>query len=55
MPAWIQNAKWEPGFKETSRARTLWDRLKLVQPAVGEKSISIIKRTYEKSAIVAED
>ena len=54
MPAWLKNVSWEPGFKETTRARNQWDRLKLFQPAVGEKSVSIIKRTYEKSAIVSE-
>lgn len=54
FPAWIRNANWETGYKETSRSRTLWDRLVLFQPDVGQKAVSILKRTYEKSTEVAE-
>jgi len=55
MPAWLKNVKWEPGFKIPPRGRTLYDRLKLFQPKVGEHSVSILKRSYEKSATVADD
>jgi hypothetical protein len=55
MPAWIKNVTWEPGFKIPPRGRTQWDRLKLFQPKVGEHSVSILKRTYEKSATVGAD
>ena len=51
IPAWIKNVAWEdfviPG------KRTVWERLKLVQPAVGEHSISILKRTFTKTAKVS--
>jgi len=52
MPAWIQNVKWESGFKIPPRGRVQWERLKLFQPKVGEHSVSILKRNYEKSATV---
>ncbi|MFW9871488.1 MAG: hypothetical protein ACFFG0_00090 [Candidatus Thorarchaeota archaeon] len=55
MPAWIKNVKWEDGFKIPPRGRVEWQRLKLVQPAVGEHSISILKRSFEKSATVGAD
>lgn len=55
MPAWIKNVTWEPGFKIPPRGRTQWDRLKLFQPKVGEHSVSILKRSYEKSATVGAD
>ena len=55
MPAWIKNTTWEPGFKIPPRGRAQWDRLKLFQPKVGEHSISIIKRSFEKSATVGAD
>jgi hypothetical protein len=55
MPAWLKNVKWEDGFVEPGK-RTKWERLKLFQPAVGEQSVSILKRTYTKAATVsAED
>lgn len=54
MPAWIQNVNWESGFKIPPRGRTQWDRLKLFQPKVGEHSVSILKRSFEKSATVAD-
>lgn len=53
MPAWLKNVKWESGFREPKK-RTDWDRLKLVQTKVGENSISILKRQYQKSTIVSE-
>jgi hypothetical protein len=55
MPHWIKNVDWEDGFKESSRSRTQWQRLKLFQPEVGKHAISILKRTYEKSARVSAD
>ena len=55
MPHWIQNVEWEDGFKESSRSRTEWQRLKLFQPEVGKHAVSIIKRTYDKAARVSAD
>ena len=55
MPHWIKNVQWEDGFKESSRSRTAWQRLKLFQPEVGKHAVSILKRTYEKSARVSAD
>ncbi len=55
MPHWIQNVDWEDGFRESSRSRTDWQRLKLFQPEVGKHAVSILKRTYEKSARVSAD
>ena len=54
MPAWLKNMGWETGFVEPGK-RTEWDRLKLFQAAVGEHSVSILKRTYQKSATVSAD
>ena len=51
MPAWIRNVEWEHGFREPGK-RTDWDRLKLFQPEVGKQSVSILKRTFEKSVQV---
>jgi len=53
FPAWMKNVKWEDGFKIPPRGRTQYQRLKLFQDKVGEHSISLLKRTYEKSATVA--
>jgi hypothetical protein len=55
MPHWIKNVEWEDGFKESSRSRIEWQRLKLFQPEVGKHAVSILKRTYEKSARVSAD
>jgi hypothetical protein len=55
MPAWIQGAKWEDDFKTSTRSRTKWQRLKLHQERVGEHSISLLRRWYEKSARVSAD
>ena len=52
-PAWIKNASWESGFKIPPRGRAQYDRLKLFQDKVGEHSISLLRRTYNKSATVA--
>ena len=53
FPAWIKNAKWESGYKESPRARNLWDRLVLFQPEPGQPAVSIIKRSFEKAAQIA--
>jgi len=55
LPAWVKGVQWEPGFKESSRARTYWDRLPLFQDKVGEFSIALLRRWYEKSAQVSAD
>jgi len=55
MPAWIKNVNWESGFKIPPKGRTQYDRLKLFQDKVGEHSISLLKRTYSKSATVSDD
>lgn len=52
FPSWIKNTSWESGFK-IPKKRIEWDRLKLFQTKPGELSVSILKRTYEKSARVA--
>jgi hypothetical protein len=54
FPSWLKNVQWESGFKIPPRGRTTYERLKLFQPKVGEHSVSILKRSYEKSATVAE-
>jgi hypothetical protein len=51
MPAWLENISWEPDFVEPGK-RTKWDRIKLFQPAVGEFSVSLLKRVTEKSVQV---
>ena len=54
MPYWLKNVAWEEDFVEPGK-RTKWQRLKLFQPKVGEQSISILKRTFEKSARVSAE
>ena len=55
FPTWMKNVKWEDGFKIPPRGRTQYQRLKLFQDKVGEHSISLLKRTYEKSAKVSAE
>jgi hypothetical protein len=55
IPAWIKGVKWEPGFKTSTRSRTIWERFPLFQDKVGEHSISLLRRWTEKSARVAAD
>ena len=55
FPAWMKNVAWEDGFKIPPRGRTLYQRLKLFQDNVGEHSISLLKRTFEKSTSVSAD
>lgn len=54
FPHWLQGVKWEDGFK-IPRGRTTYQRLKLFQDKVGEQSISLLRRTYQKSATVSAD
>ncbi len=54
MPAWFKNVKWEDDFVIPGK-KNKWQRLKLFQPAVGEQSVSILKRTFMKSARVSAD
>ncbi len=55
LPAWIKGVEWESGFKIPPRGRTLWERLPLFQTGVGEFSVALLRRWYEKSAKVDED
>ena len=55
LPSWLGGGvKWESGFK-LPKKRIEWDRLKIVQPTVGEFSLAIRKRIKEKSEIMAHD
>ncbi len=54
MPHWFKNVEWESDFVEP-RKKMKWERLKLFQPKVGERSVSILKRTFTKSATVSAD
>ena len=47
-PSWIKNFGWEQGFKEPG-GRKEWNRLKIMQPSVGERSVGIRFRWLEKS------
>lgn len=51
FPVWFKNVKWED-YKETPKARTIWKRLKLVQPGVGQLSVSLRYRYFEKTQYV---
>lgn len=54
FPAWMKNTKWEEGFKVPG-GRINWDRVKLFQTRPGEFSVSLLRRTYQKSTQVAVD
>jgi len=54
FPSWIKGTQWEPDFVKKGK-RTKWHRLKLFQPEVGQFSVSILKRTFMKSARVPVD
>ena len=54
FPAWMKNVKWEDGFKEKGK-RTLWKRLKIMQPGVGQRAIALRCREYEKTEEVAKE
>lgn len=47
IPHWLKNVYWEDDFKEKPKSRTYWNRLKIVQPTVGELSVAI---RYRKSS-----
>jgi hypothetical protein len=51
FPSWLKHVEWENDFIEPGK-RTKWQRLKIVQPKVGEHSVSILKRSFEKSVSV---
>lgn len=51
FPVWIKNVSWEDGFVEPGK-RTKWSRLKLFQPQVGQRAVSILKRETTKSTQV---
>jgi len=52
MPAWLNNVKWEEGYKQKGK-RIEWNRLTLFQPGVGERAVAIRKRVKEKSEIMS--
>lgn len=55
LPNWIRGgAKWETDFKFPKK-RATWDRLKIVQPKIGDFSVSIRKRIKSKSEIMNEN
>lgn len=54
FPAWMQNVKWEDGFSVPG-GRIKWERCKLFQTKPGEFSVSLLRRTYEKSSQVDID
>ena len=55
MPAWLSGGTvWERDFK-LPRKKIKWDRLKLMQPGVGEFSVAIRKRIKTKAEIMAKD
>ena len=55
MPAWLSGGTvWERNFK-LPRKQILWDRVKLMQPGVGQFSVSIRKRVKTKAEIMAMD
>jgi len=53
-PAWIKGVHWKHDFKIPG-GRIRWQRLPLFQDKVGEFSIAILRRWYQKSARVAAD
>jgi len=54
MPAWLSGGTvWERDFK-LPRKQIKWDRLKLVQPGVGEFSVAIRKRIKTKAEMMAK-
>ncbi len=55
MPAWLSGGTvWESGFK-FPRKKIEWERIKFMQPGVGEFSVAIRKRKKTKSEIMAMD
>jgi len=52
FPRWLQDVKWEDYTAKGKR--TMWNRLVLFQPGVGERAVSIRQRTWEKSEKVNE-
>lgn len=55
MPTWLSGGtKWERDFK-LPKKKIKWDRLKLMQPNVGELSVGIRKRTKSVSKIMSKN
>jgi hypothetical protein len=54
FPHWIKNVNWEQDYVEPGK-RVKWNRLKLVQPGVAQRSVALRYRIKEKSEIVAKD
>lgn len=55
MPAWLSGGTvWERNFKFPGK-RIEWDRIKFMQPGVGEYAVAIRKRKKVKSEIMAKD
>lgn len=55
LPAWLGGGvKWERNYKQKGKKK-IWDRLKIMQPGVGQTSVSIRKRIIEKTETMAID
>jgi len=54
FPAWMKNVKWESNFTIPGK-RIKWERCKLFQTKPGEFSVSLLRRSYEKSTQVDID
>lgn len=54
FPGWIKNTKWESDFTIPGK-RVKWERCKLFQTKPGEFSVSLLRRTYDKSTMVDID
>jgi hypothetical protein len=52
LPSWIKGVRWQDDFKIPPKGRTRWQRLPLFQDEVGEFSIALLRRWYEKSTRV---
>ena len=55
FPAWIKNVSWEKDYKTGPRSRTLWNRLKIVQPGPFQKSIALRTRWFKVTQEIADD
>lgn len=54
FPVWLRDISWEEDYKVSSRSRTKWRRLKLMQPGVGQRSVAIRYRYTQKTQYVDE-
>jgi len=55
FPSWIQNVSWETNYKASSRSRSFWNRLRIVQPGPFQKSIAIRTRWFKVTQQVREE